>query len=95
MDDNQNIPVSPRVLVPVEVTKSILHPDLTKPQSRVFTPIKGEYHLCELDGEGNEVPNSDFSINGAAFYAAFSKITCTPDNIVIGSKFLLKKNTQK
>lgn len=47
-----------------------------------FTPKPGEYHLVELDANGNEVPNSDFSVHPRTYERAYK------DN----TKFKVKKN---
>lgn len=83
------------LLQPELVVASSLHPDLTMPIKPTFQAFAGELHLVELDGEGNEIPGSDFSIGEGTFQRAFEAITEQPNRIIIGAKFRLKKNNQK
>ena len=79
------------LLIPERVVSTQLHADLTMTQRPAFQAFAGEFHLVELDSEGNEKAGTDFSIGENTFYKAFAHITSTADNIVAGSKFLLKK----
>ena len=75
-------------LEPTEVRETTLHADLTKaPVTGGFEPFAGEYHLVELDKDGNEVPGSDFSIGKHTFYQVFQPL--------IGKTFQLKKKLIK
>lgn len=83
------------LLVPETVVKSSLHPDLTLPQNSAFRVPPGEVHLIELDANGNEVSGSDFTIGFATYQKAFQNITAEPNKVLVGAKFLLKKNNPK
>lgn len=38
-----------------------------------FQPHPGEYHLVELDANGNEVPNSDFSVHPRTYERVYER----------------------
>lgn len=74
-------------LIPMGITQSDKHTDLTQPDKNGFEAFNGEYHLVSIDKDGNEVPGSDFSIGERTFYRTYSKL--------IGKSFLVKKNPRQ
>lgn len=84
-EDGGEIPVKP-MLVPDLVKATDKHNDLLKPSNN-FEPFAGEFHLIELDANGNEVPGTDFSIGEQTFYKVFAPL--------IGKTFEVKKNPKK
>lgn len=59
------------VLKPSQSILTNMHPDLQHPEIS-FSSGKNEYHLVELDKEGNEVPGSDFAVGEVTFRTTFA-----------------------
>ena len=73
-------------LIPV-IKNSDKHLDLTQPDKGTFQAFNGEYHLAEIDKEGNEILGTDFSIGESTFFRAYSEL--------IGKSFIVIKNPRQ
>jgi hypothetical protein len=70
-------------LVPQIVKQAVQHMELKDGYRPGFEPYAGEYHLIELDADGNEKAGTDFSIPEAMYYKCYQPF--------IGKTFAIKK----
>lgn len=73
----------PKRLVASPVILTSMHPDLKHPEYN-FSAGRDEYHMVEIDKDGNEVFDSDFSVGETTFRTSFATNT----------SFKIKKNIE-
>lgn len=61
----------PKRLVASPVILTSMHPDLKHPEYN-FSAGSGEYHMVEIDKDGNEIFGSDFSVGETTFRTSFA-----------------------